>query len=315
MKTKIPFVLTLLLAGLLAHADEPTPITVAVYDFDSPYRGSIRLRNDIAITASLLAANLSTNPCFNLVERAELKTVLKEEAFGQSGNIRPETAARIGQLTGAKVLITGKVLNITRSDGSLDIIAANIIGTETGRVFTQSVQGERTNIVALVSDLSRKIAQTIISHRTNFIGEASVVRDQRISRIVEGILGKERPAVSIKIDDQISGVADKSETVQTELGLIFQKAGYTVVDEKSDRKPDIFVTGSALTSTGEKSGDLFSSRATLEIKAQEQKTGKIMTIDRQESVAVDIGEQTSAKKALENAADDLAERLLPLLVK
>jgi len=36
-------------------------------------------------------------------------------------------------------------------------------------------------------------------------------------------------------------------------------------------------------------------------------------VDRQTSVAVDIAEQTAAKIALQNAAMDLAERLIPKL--
>jgi len=38
-------------------------------------------------------------------------------------------------------------------------------------------------------------------------------------------------------------------------------------------------------------------------------------VDRQTSVAVDIAEQTAAKKALENAVDELARRILPKLAK
>ena len=42
-----------------------------------------------------------------LVERAELEKVLGEAELGLSGTVSPETAARIGHLTGAKVLVTG----------------------------------------------------------------------------------------------------------------------------------------------------------------------------------------------------------------
>jgi hypothetical protein len=38
-------------------------------------------------------------------------------------------------------------------------------------------------------------------------------------------------------------------------------------------------------------------------------------VDRQTSVAVDVAEQTAAKTALQKAAMDVAERLLPKLVK
>jgi hypothetical protein len=51
------------------------------------------------------------------------------------------------------------------------------------------------------------------------------------------------------------------------------------------------------------------------VKAHETGGGSLVTVDRQTSVAVDITEQTAAKTALQNAAMELAERLLPKLAK
>ena len=42
---------------------------------------------------------------------------------------------------------------------------------------------------------------------------------------------------------------------------------------------------------------------------------KLITVDRQTSVAVDIAGQTAAETALQNAALDLVERILPKFVK
>ena len=44
-------------------------------------------------------------------------------------------------------------------------------------------------------------------------------------------------------------------------------------------------------------------------------SGNIIFVDRQSSVAVDIAEHIAAKAALQNGADELAERLLPQLVQ
>ena len=53
----------------------------------------------------------------------------------------------------------------------------------------------------------------------------------------------------------------------------------------------------------------------VEVQVHERKTGKLFAVDRQTSVAVDIAEQTAAKTALQTAALELAERILPILVK
>ena len=78
---------------------------------------------------------------------------------------------------------------------------------------------------------------------------------------------------------------------------------------------DIEITGEAFSAFGMRKGNLISCRSRLELKAQERHTGKILLIDRQTSVAVDIAEQIAAKTALHNVADELAERLLPKLTE
>lgn len=60
-------------------------------------------------------------------------------------------------------------------------------------------------------------------------------------------------------------------------------------------------------------GALVSCRARIEVKAHERKGGKLLSADRQTSVAVDIAEQAAAKTALQNAMVELAERLVPVL--
>jgi hypothetical protein len=60
-------------------------------------------------------------------------------------------------------------------------------------------------------------------------------------------------------------------------------------------------------------GNLISCKSRVEVKAT--RAGEIVGIDRQTGVGVDITEQTAAKAALQEAAADLAERLIPKLVK
>ena len=70
---------------------------------------------EIAASTSLLTADLSADPRFNFVDRGQLQQVLDEEALGASGIISQDSAAKIGQLTGAKVLVTGRVLLLRRT--------------------------------------------------------------------------------------------------------------------------------------------------------------------------------------------------------
>jgi hypothetical protein len=307
MKLKFTFILALLFAAAtVVFGQTQKPITVGILKFESHF---IMLGKD---TTSLLTAHLSADPRFSFVDRGQLQQVLGEEALGASGIISPDSAARIGQLTGANVLVSGRVLKDKNDNVT---ILAGIIGTENGRMFSETEEGPRTNLETMTLELSKKIAQTIAGQSANLLASAATEREERISQIIAKIKGGKRPAVSIKIDEQLPDGAGTFQTTETELGVLLQKAGFTVVDEKSDVKPDIIVTGEAIAATTAKNGSFFSSHATLEIKAQERTTGKILSFDRQENVVADIGEQMAARKALENATDDLAERLLPLLAK
>ena len=295
-----------LFGGANVRAETNEPITLAVLNVAGPRR---TLANNIS---ALLTVNLSSDARFSLVDRNELDKVLKEQALGGSGNITPETAAKIGQLTGAKVLVTGREFS-PNSDNNI-VVIANIIGTENGRVFSHTEQGSATDLVALVTRLSQKIAQTIGDQATNLIARPAEARGQRLNKLIEQTKGRKLPSVSIRIKETI-GDGGESKTAETELGLILRKAGFTLLDEKSKQQPDVLVTGDAITGKPEKREDLFSCPATVAIKVQERKTGRISTLDLQRAAAADTSEPTAARKALESAVDELAERLVPVLAQ
>jgi hypothetical protein len=267
------------------------------------------------MVSALLAANLSADPRLVLVERADLKKILGEAALGLSGDITSESVARIGQLTGTKVLVTGQVFSLSNNDMDQIVVVAKVIGTETGRVFAQTEQGSRKNTAAMSEELSKKIAQIIIDQSTNLIANPTVLRETRLAQLVASVKVKPTRSIFIKVDEQNAGTNRTCWTTETELGLLFQRAGFTLVDEKSERKPDVTITGDIIVAFSPMGADLFSCHATTELKAQERQSGKILALDRQESVAVDLSRQAAAQTALENAADDLAKRLLPLLAQ
>src|SRR5882757_11193310 len=102
MKLKFLSVLTLsLLAGAVASAEPQQPLPVAVFDFESKDENVRDLGPKIA---TLVNVNLSTDPNLIMVERAELEKALGEQELGLSGTVSPDSAAKVGHLTGAKGL-------------------------------------------------------------------------------------------------------------------------------------------------------------------------------------------------------------------
>jgi TolB-like protein len=307
MKTKIPVVLSLLLAGVTAHAGAPqSPLTVAVYDFSDADKGADNYGSQVT---TLVTANLTTETNLVMLERAELTKALNEQAFGISGMVSSDAAAKIGQITGAKVLVAGQV--IKTAENHL-VIVANVIGTETGRLFADKVEGTADNLTALTSDLSRKIAQTISDEATNLIAGAQESNAQRLERIIKSLAGTNRPSVAVHIQHAKSG---RDIPAETELETVLLKAGFTIVDENSESKPDVEITGHGIFGGETRRGGLVSCSYDMDVKIQERETGRIITFEHQEGSATEAGPNSARTTAEINAADGVAGRILPLLAK
>jgi TolB-like protein len=310
LKKNLTILLFATLTMIASAADQAqSPLTVAVYDFSDAEKGADNYGGKVT---TLVTADLTTETNLVMLERAELNKALQEQAFGVSGMVSSDAAAKIGQITGAKVLVAGQVI---KTGGNHLIIVANIIGTETGRLFADKVEGAADNLASLTSELSRKIAQTITNQSLNLLSPTPESRADRMDRIVKSIKGKNRPTVSVNIKLLRIDAHGRSAACEEEFGNILLKAGFTVVDENSEQKPDIEITGVANYSTGTREGQFYSSRGVLELKVQERQTGRIIAFDHQESVATDPGQRVANRGAQVNAVDDLAERILPLLAQ
>jgi Curli production assembly/transport component CsgG len=308
MKLKfIPILASLLFAGALARAATNDVLTVAVFDFESKGEAVRDLGPKVA---TLINANLSAEPRIITVERAELEKILGEQELGLSGTISPDTAAKVGNLTGAKVLVTGRVF---KAEEEL-IIVAKVIGTETSRVYGELVKGgANTSISDLSAELAKKIAATVNQRGETLVAKVAT-REERVEKIKKQIKSDKLPTVSVKIGERHFGQPVIDPAAETELGKILQECGFKLVDDHSTTAPQVEITGDAFSAFGLRKGNLISCKARVEIKVR-SKNGDVLAVDRQTSVAVDITEQTAAKTALQNAAAELAERLLPKLAQ
>jgi hypothetical protein len=295
-----------LTTGKILAADQI--LSLAVFDF---YSNDENVRDLGPKVAALVNANLSAEPNLVIVERAELEKALGEQELGLSGTVTPDSAAKVGNLTGAKVLVTGRVF---KTDTELFIVA-KIIGAETSRVYGEMVKGD---VGASLSDLSAQLAKKIaadVTQKADTLVAKVAAREDRVAKIKKELGDKKLPLVSVTISEQHFGQHVIDPAAQTELSLMLQQCGFTVVDDLSTNTAEIAITGEAFSEFGMRKGSLQSCRARIEIKARNVAGGNIITVDRQMSVAVDIAEHIAAKTALQNGADELAERLIPKLIK
>lgn len=307
MKSKLTVLIaSLLLLGAASRAAEDV-LTVAVFDFQSTDESVRDLGPKIA---TLINANLSAEPQIITVERAELDKVLGEHELGLSGTVSADSAAKVGQLTGAKVLVTGRVF---KADNEL-LVVAKIIGTETSRVYGELVKGgENASISDLSADLAKKIAADVTQKADTLVAKVQT-RDELIAKIKSALGDKPRPSVSVKIGEQHFGQRVVDPAAETELGNILQNCGFRLVDGNSTNRPEVEITGDAFSAYGMRKGNLISCKSRVEVKAY-KRNGDLITVDSQTGVGVDIAEQTAAKIALQNASAGLAERLLPKLTQ
>ena len=309
MKALLKFTLMAALvftAGKILAAGEV--LSIAVFDFDSKDENVSGLGPKIA---TLLNANLSADPNLIAVERADLEKALGEQELGLSGTVSQESAAKVGKLTGAKILVTGRAF---KTDTEFFIVA-KVIGTETSRVYGEVAKG---GVNASISDLSEQLAKKI-SAEVAAKGDTLIAKveshEDRVAKIKKELGDKKLPVVSVKISEQHFGQHVIDPAAQTEISLLLQQCGFTLADDNSTNRPAIEITGEAFSELGLQKGNLKSCRARIEIKAREVAGGKIISVDRQTSVAVDIAEHIAAKTALQNGAGELAERLIPKLAQ
>src|SRR5262249_37411769 len=160
--------------------------------------------------------------------------------------------------------------------------------------------------------LAEKISTTIAAKNDSLVAKIPT-REGRVEAINKQLKQTKRPTVSVKIPERQFGGAAANPDGQTELALILQQSGFTLLDENSEAKADIEISGEAFSALGVRRGNLISCQARIELKAQRKLDGKILAVDRETSLAVDNAEETAAKTALQNAAAELATRLAPKL--
>lgn len=278
---------------LPAFAEEPAPapLSAAVLDFKN---SSEDLAEIGASISALLQVRLTIDSNAILVERAELGEILAEQELTLSGTVTPNQAAKVAQLTGAEVLISGRVFAI---QDRIHIVA-KIISATTSRVFGATAAYDRSKpIDAAVEKLGEDVAKMLQTKVTELRGGKSIQK-QTTEKMEALFKGKPAKRVFVSIPETIIQVIVPDPAAQTEISRTLEEAGWEVVEKKDDA--DIIIRGKAFAETGMRRESLWFTRARLEFKVT-TKGGKVLKTDRVVCGNVDLAQAVSAKGALQKA--------------
>jgi hypothetical protein len=285
------------------------PLATAVLGFQTSDESMDKQGAEIA---TLLEADLSSSAHAIMVEREDVDKILSEQELGASGLVSADSAAKIGSLTGAQVLVTGRLFAV----GNQFMVVAKIISTETSRVY--GVTATLTDLASLptaAQDLSGKVDGVLASHHDVLLAQEETPA-QRLERLHDLIGQRPLPSVTVSISERDYTEPSIDPAAQTEIIMQLQALGFQIIDpDQSHKKADIVISGEAFSELGARHGNLVSGRGRIEVKVTNASTHELLWTDRETQIAVDLGDRTSGKEALEKAARILVERLLPKLVK
>lgn len=280
------------------------PLAVLVFKEDENLKGVG------AQTSDLLQVYMAENMKLSFVDRASINHAFSEMELGLSGTIDPATAAKIGHMVGAKVIVTGSVFTM----GSEITFMAKIVGVETGQVFAEAVtQSLKEPKEEGIRKLAAKLTDTLSLRGKNLLAKPTQ-EDDTMERYATALQGKQLPTVSIDIEETHVNHDVIDPAAESEVGFMLQSLGFPLQDKKVTKKAvDIEITGAAFSEYAGRVGNLISCKARVEIKAVNPKTGKILAMDRETDVAVELSENVAGKLAIQKATKKIMNRIIPKL--
>ena len=317
-------VLTIALVWALSLPAAAGPrASVAVLDFDAKEMAGADYGPKVA---DLTTTVLSASGDLVVVERARLKDILAEQSLSLSGVINPDEAIAVGKITGARLIICGRVFPI---EGKV-VYLAKVISTETSRMVGVMHQAEpETSLSEASLALAAKLGERIDKQRDGLLPEWK--KSDPAEELVKLLKDKELPTLAFVIPEQHISRPVIDPAAETELMTIAKKVGFEIVDvdekglskwahqtltSKNVEVParlaqvDVIIAGEGFSETGATYEQLRTCRARLEATAIDAATGKVLVIERAEAAGVDLGDAIAGKKALAAAARKIAVKLL-----
>lgn len=159
MHLRSTFMLTLLMTGSLADAQEKRSVAVIDFDYATVQSGVAAIfgtNQDIGKgVADLIVEKLVKNGTFRVMERKAIQKILAEQNFSNSDRVDPNSAAKIGRLLGVDAIVMGSITQFGRDDKQTNV-GGNVVSGALGRYGIGGVG--RRNAKAVVGLSARLVS-------------------------------------------------------------------------------------------------------------------------------------------------------------
>lgn len=280
----------------------------------------------------MLQTELSSSEKLQLVEREALMAALSEMKLGMQGMLAPDSAARIGKITGAQYFCSGSLME---TEGRA-IAVVKVIQIETTLIRLRHVRVEqKTDPLELGQLLARQIETLVAEFESDRAAQAALVSTNSVPRAIPAEW--EKPVVMVLIPEmhvrqpELIDPAAETEIVRRLLaaGFRVQDAEYiammksdkeearkvfgtlkTAAEHAAKRGAQVLLYGEAVSERGASLGEFEACRGRVELKAVRTADEAILVSDSAEGGATDLSEAIAGKKAIQQAAQRLADRFL-----
>lgn len=282
------------------------------------------------VVSQIMQAELSQSAKLMLVERAQLDQALREMKMDAQGLLNPAMAQKLGAIIGARYFV-GSSVSQTGGKALAIVKVVDIETTLTKLAYAQLPS--KDDAVEAGKSLAKQVEGLVAQFEQERAGRAETASQSQAKPIPSDWL---RPTVLVIIPEmhvrqpQLIDPAAETEIVKRLLAEKFKvvdseyvrlmKSGQeaakqfrtlkTSTQYAAAKKADILLYGEAISERGASLGEFTGCRGRVELKAINVKTDEILVSDSAEGGASDLAETVAGKKAIQQAANRLADTFL-----
>jgi hypothetical protein len=329
MKIRIvPCLAVMFLASMMAQASLSAKTVVAISEMST----SPDFSSEQQIISDVMQAELSMSENLTLVDRKQLHDALKEVQLGEQGMVSPESAKQLGKIVGAKYFCWGKL----SKSGDKNMVIVKVIDVETTVTKLAYAQmKDKNDAVEAGKTLAASLEKLIINFNADKEKETKAIAEEKAKKEIPAEL--KRPVVTVIIPEMhvrhanlidpageteiVKRLIDgKFKVINSEYTLMMRndpsnatgifKDKKTTTDFAAKKGAEILIYGEAVSELGATVGEFKGCRARLEIKAIRTSDGEIILSDSAYAGDTDLSETIAGKKAIQKAAQKLADSFL-----